>query len=249
MRDFSWLKKACAVFVVCSATAIAAQAQTLKVLANFNGPNGEAPQLMSLIQSTDGNLYGVTYDGGDFGYGTVFKMTLDGALTTLYSFCAETDCQDGVFPTGALVLATNGDFYGTTYNGGNDITCVPRRTGCGTVFKLTSAGKLTTLYTFCAQRNCSDGDAPLGSLIQAIDGNVYGTTTQGGTSNSQCPLGCGTIFKVSPEGVLTTLHAFDYSDGYAPWAGVIQATDGNLYGTTSDYLCNPNLRDWSWNSL
>jgi uncharacterized repeat protein (TIGR03803 family) len=106
--------------------------------------------------------------------------------------------------------------------------------GCGTVFKITPSGKLTTLYSFCTQTNCSDGLAPGAGLVQATDGNFYGTTVLGG-ANSVCPNsnGCGTVFKNTPAGELT-LHVFDGTDGQYPVAGLLQATDGNFYGTTNE---------------
>ncbi len=107
--------------------------------------------------------------------------------------------------------------------------------GCGTVFKLTPAGKLTTMYSFCAQSNCTDGMFPAG-LIEATDGNFYGTTSGGGANLPNCPgllTTCGTVFKITPTGQLTTLYTFIGPDGAGPEAGLIQSTDGNFYGTTA----------------
>jgi len=192
----------------------------------------------ALVQGTDGNFYGTTQFGGASGYGTVFKITPSGALTTLYGF----DYKDGGQLEGALVQGTDGNFYGTTVEGGT--------AGYGTVFKITPSGALTTLYSFCsgyylsgAKIECADGMAPsfYGSLVQGTDGNFYGTTTWGG-ANDLCRLsayivGCGTVFKITPSGTLTTLYSFcsqsGCTDGSQPDAGLVQATDGNLYGTTS----------------
>jgi uncharacterized repeat protein (TIGR03803 family) len=187
-----------------------------------------------LIQATDGNLYGTTSDGGGgngcgaSGCGTVFKITPGGMLTTVYSFCSQSGCPDGNSPLAGLVQATDGNFYGTT-SGGH---VVP-----GTVFKITPSGTLTTLYSFCSQSGCSDGFEPHAGLIQATDGNFYGTTNSGGANPNGCGgSGCGTVFKITPSGTLTTLYSFcsqsGCSDGYHPRAGLIQATDGNFYGTT-----------------
>ena len=131
----------------------------------------------SLVQAADGNFYGTTTSAGANGAGTVFKITPSGALTTLYSFCAQDYpfCTDGGGPSGALVQATNGDLYGTTQTGGAN--------GDGTVFKITPSGKLTTLHSFAGP----DGAGPNG-LIQAADGNFYGTTSGGGAS------GDGSVF-------------------------------------------------------
>jgi uncharacterized repeat protein (TIGR03803 family) len=206
-----------------AAFSLSAWAQTFKVLHSFDGTEGSGPTT-PLIQATDGTLYGTTYDGGAFGAGTLFTITPGGTLATLYSFCAESDCRDGRWPTAPLIQATDGNFYGTTYAGG--------ASGKGTVFKITPSGTLTTLYSFCSQNGCVDGDESYGGLVQATDGNFYGTAFLGGA------YGYGTIFKITPTGVLTTLHSFcaptQYSCPDGGWlaAGLIQATDGNLYGTT-----------------
>ena len=198
----------------------------LTTLYNFgDGAHGWYPYA-GLVQGSDGNFYGTTFSGGDYsaycgppGCGTAFKITPAGELTTLYSFCAQPGCADGSGPWAGLVQASDGNFYGTTYGGGADFV--------GTVFKLTPAGSLTTLHSFCAQGGCADGEEPVAGLVQASDGNFYGTTTYGGAYTSY-----GTVFKITPKGVLTTLHSFDGTDGSAPWGGLVQAPDGFFYGTT-----------------
>ncbi len=183
--------------------------------------DGEYP-VAGLVQGTDGNFYGTTPEGGANGGGTVFKITPTGTLTTLYSFCAQNNCADGANPAAGLVQATDGNFYGTTYAGGAN--------GYGTVFKITPSGTLTTLYSFCSKGGCADGSYPEAGLVQATDGNLYGTTfaaTFDGGAN-----GDGTVFKITPSGTLTTLYSFSGPDGANPWAGLVQATDGNFYGTT-----------------
>jgi uncharacterized repeat protein (TIGR03803 family) len=178
-----------------------------------------------LALGTDGNFYGTTSSGGANGYGTVFKITRAGALTTLYSFCAQTNCNDGNGPEAGLVQGTDGNFYGTTYAGGVS--------ALGTVFKITGAGALTTLYSFCPLGfSCADGIAPVAGLVQGTDGNFYGTTTSGGSHSG------GTVFKITPGGILTTLYSFcvlaSCADGYNPFEAVlVQGADGNFYGTTS----------------
>ncbi len=150
-------------------------------------------------------------------------------LTTLYSFCSQTNCTDGNEPRG-LVQAADGNFYGTTAFGGayynNYCSADP---GCGTVFEITPAGVLTTLYSFCSQPNCPDGGHPVG-LVQATDGNFYGATEWGGAN------GHGTVFEITPSGTLTTLYSFcaqaNCADGANPEGRLMQATNGNLYGTT-----------------
>ncbi|MFY9978508.1 MAG: choice-of-anchor tandem repeat GloVer-containing protein, partial [Candidatus Sulfotelmatobacter sp.] len=185
--------------------------------------DGDAPYA-GLVQGGDGNFYGTTQGGGANDSGTVFKITSTGALTTLYSFCAQALCSDGSSPLAGLAQGANGDFYGTTQGGGANGSY-------GTVFQITKAGALTTLYSFCAQSGCTDGESPLATLTQATDGNFYGTTSEGGGSKA-CINGCGTLFKITATGQLTTLHSFAVTDGSDPSGGLMQATNGLLYGTT-----------------
>jgi len=190
-----------------------------------------------LVQGTDGNFYGTTQSGGSStmspcqqgqfapGCGTVFKITPTGAFTTLYSFCTQTNCTDGQLPSAGLVQATDGNFYGTTYGGGP--------TGAGVVYRINPIGVRTTIYNFCSQSNCTDGFNPTAALVQGTDGNLYGTNLAGGESGGcNSGLGCGTIFKVAPSGTFATLHTFNGYDGFLPETALIQATDGNFYGTT-----------------
>jgi uncharacterized repeat protein (TIGR03803 family) len=204
-------------------------AGALTTLHSFDVTDGANPD-GSLVQATNGDFYGVTVKGGANNDGTIFEITPEGTLTTLYQFCSETGCADGELPSAGLVQGTNGNFYGTTIQGGN-LTCdSPYDFGCGTAFSITPGGKLTTLYTFCSLSNCADGDGPAG-LVQAVNGIFYGTTFTGGTD------GYGTVFKLSAAGRLTTLYNFcsqtECTDGGFPVAGMVQATDGNFYGTTS----------------
>ena len=198
------------------------------LLHNFDYVDGLDPN-GQLVLGRDGNFYGTTPGGGANGnYGTVFKITPAGTLTTLYSFCSQAGCPEGYYPVAGLVLATDGSFYGTSYYGG--ITNSACSAGCGTIFKLTPLGSLTTLYSFCAQGgSCSDGATPWAGLVQGRDGNFYGTTPYGGADGDY-----GTAFKITPAGTLTTLHSFNLTDGATPYAALVQATDGNFYGTTSD---------------
>ncbi len=198
----------------------------LTTLHSFTGypTDGYQPSAV-LLQGSDGSLYGTTLYGGQSnicmtnGCGTVFKVSPGGGFTTVYSFCTQVGCPDGFNPRGALIQAADGNFYGTTLYGGIN-------TG-GTVFQMTPGGTLTTLYSFCAGFLCPDGDDPYAGLVQASDSNFYGTTYFGGTD-----VGAGTVFKITPQGVLTTLHSFSGSDGANPYAALVQASDGNLYGTT-----------------
>jgi len=221
MKNLSLLKTVCVVFVFCAATAIASPAQVLTTLHSFAGSDGANPTAR-LVQASDGNLYGTTIEGGANNYGAVYKTTPGGTLTTLYSFAG----SDGDNPWAGLVQAIDGNFYGTTAEGGTN-NCVPYY-GCGTVFKITSSGTLTTLHSFAG----SDGANPYAGLVQASDGNFYGTTENGGANNCAPYYGCGTVFKITSSGALTTLHSFARSDGAYPGAGLVQASDGNFYGTT-----------------
>jgi uncharacterized repeat protein (TIGR03803 family) len=193
------------------------------------------------VQTANGSFYGTANFGGannsadcmSAGCGAIYQATPTGEVTTLYNFCSETNCTDGSTPTAALVQDNDGNIYGTTLWGGAGGTQNICYGACGTFFKITTAGKLITLYNFCSQANCADGSSPYSTLTLGSDGNFYGTTTNGGSSTSFCSTlnGCGTIFKITPGGTLTTLHSFDMTDGYYPTA-LFQATDGDFYGTT-----------------
>ena len=195
--------------------------------------DGSGPE--GLVQVPNGDFYGTTYYGGanysppEVYGGTVFKITPQGALTTLYSFCSQSSCMDGELPMGGLVRATNGELYGTTYAGGaSAYPCFSNVEGCGTVFKITLSGTLTTLHIFAGYP--TDGGAPTAGLVQAANGDLYGTTAEGGASNN------GTVFKITPSGTLTVLYSFcsqsSCVDGAGPGASLVQATNGDLYGTT-----------------
>ena len=221
LRMNSW-KAMVVLSVFCLATAGAARAQTLTTLADFNASNGSTPE-STLVQATDGNFYGTAMNGGAYGAGTVFKVTPNGELTTLYSFCAQSGCPDGKIPNAGLMQASDSDLYGSTSMGG--------RKNNGTIFKITPEGALTTLHSFTG----ADGANPNAALIEASEGTFYGTTSNGGANNA-CPTGpgCGTIFEITAEGNFTTLHNFVGTDGRLVDAPLIQATDGNFYGTTAE---------------
>jgi uncharacterized repeat protein (TIGR03803 family) len=169
----------------------------------------------------DGNFYGTTFNGGAKGiYGTVFKITPGGVLTTLYSFCSQANCTDGSFPEAGLVQGSDRNFYGTTTQGGTN--------NFGTVFTITPNGTLTTLYSFCSESNCTDGKLPEAGLVQGTDGNFYGTTA-GEAKNY------GTIFQITSSGALTTLYNFSgYPNGSYPYGGLVQHTNGMFYGVTNE---------------
>ncbi len=235
----------------------------LTVLHSFPGPGGALPY-GGLAPSTDGNFYGTTAVGGVNGFaspGTIFRMTPGGSLTTLYGFQGGSDGSD---PHARPLQGMDGNYYGTAMFGGggsnggygNVYRLTPSKVYAklhgfapagqpmaplveGTdgklygvsqnlIFTITGSGKFQTLFDF--NLNPQDGLNPNGPLVEGNDGNFYGTTYKGGTS------GEGVIFKITPDGILTVLHNFpsDASDGAFPLGGLVQATDGNFYGTTSN---------------
>lgn len=195
----------------------------LTTLATFDGKNGSVP-LAALLIGTDGNFYGTTSTGGMSGFGTVFKMTPAGVLTTLASFTG----ANGANPKAALIQGTDGNFYGTTQKGGSNGATTAYTSG--TVFKMTPSGVIHTLVSFTG----SNGGSPEAALLQGKDGNFYGTTTFGGSTESATSYGKGTIFKVTPTGNLTTLVSFTGPEnGAYPQAPLILGQDGNFYGTTA----------------
>ncbi len=188
----------------------------------------------SLIQGANGDLYGTSAAGGTNGDGAIFQISFSAGgsptVTIVYNFCSQPNCTDGSTPSGPLVLGTDGNFYGVASQGAD-------ANSDGGIFKLTPAFQLTMIYTFCSQMNCADGITPTG-LMQASDGNFYGTTIYGGANNF------GTIFKITSAGALTTLYNFQVQP-FAPPQGsdnssetyggmvLVQDNSGNFYGTTS----------------
>lgn len=200
---------------------IVVQCPYVQTVYNFGiAIEGYGPETGVLFGS-DGNLYGVTAEGGpnvagtinNLGAGAFFKVTLTGEETDLWNFGSGQDGQD---PSGDLVVDASGNFYGTTYVGGLN--------GAGTVFKITATGQETVLWNFGSG---TDGQKPFGSVVLGQDGNLYGTTSEGGA------YGGGTVFKLTPAGVETVLWAFGAgTDGKSPKGRLLQANDGNFYGTT-----------------
>jgi uncharacterized repeat protein (TIGR03803 family) len=210
-----------------------------------------------LLQTDNGNLYGTTYEGG-LGYGTVFELTPGGGFTDLHIFCSKLNCADGLWPAQGLTLAQEGDIYGVAFSEIFELTPSgvfrnpPVATGMKqmieaedgnfygvgigkdhlyAIMELTRTGQLLTLYSFCKVKTCLDGTEPA-ALMQAANGAFYGTTTYGGE------FGEGTVFAFdSITGQFRTLHSFcsqlNCADGAIPYAGLIQGTDGNFYGTTT----------------
>ncbi len=205
----------------------------LTVLHTFSASatDGEYPT-GGLTLGSDGNFYGTTTYGGSTlattnttanptGEGTIYSMTASGTLTLLHSFGDGTVANDGAYPTGKLVQGSDGTIYGTTLGGG--------AYGLGTVYSVTTAGVVTIVYSFGASD--IDGVFPDSGVVIGTDGNLYGTTSGGGTSYSD-----GTVFQLTTAGVETVLHDFNdgsvTDDGITPTAALVQGVDGNFYGTT-----------------
>jgi uncharacterized repeat protein (TIGR03803 family) len=190
---------------------------TVTTLGSFNNLNGAYPHA-TLTRGKDDNLYGVTEEGGASppgytGVGTIFRLSTNGGLASLYSFFSSTSLN-GAYPRAPLTLGNDGNFYGTATSGGSS--------GFGTVFRLTPLRQFTRLASF----NSTNG-TPAGGLILARDGSFYGLTSSGGTA------GMGTVFRVTTNGVLTTLASFDAADGQFPQGALTLGNDGNFYGLTA----------------
>jgi uncharacterized repeat protein (TIGR03803 family) len=194
------------------------------VLHSFTGSTDGVNPRAGLMQGSDGTLYGTTY-GTSVGYGTIFQIAPDGSgFTVLHRFIGAP--TDGGFPLAGLIQGPDGTLYGTTQRGGP--------TTDGTVFQIAPDGSgFTFLHTFTG----TDGREPSAELIQGADGTLYGTTAYGGSGNCASGLGCGTIFRLAPDGSgFTILYNFIGGpiDGANPRAGMIQGADGLLYGTTAN---------------
>ena len=194
---------------------------SLTTLVNFNHDiTGAQPTGLTL--GNDGNFYGTTASGGGSNSGTVFQMTPSGTLTTLVTFSGTTD---GAYPQAPLTLGNDGNFYGTTYQGG-DLNLNYNR-GFGTIFKITTDGQLTTLVNF----NGANGAKPITAPMLGQDGNFYGLTDSGGNTNLNYGSGYGTVYQLTPNGQLTTLVYFNNTNGATP-SGLAFGKDGNFCGTT-----------------
>jgi uncharacterized repeat protein (TIGR03803 family) len=203
---------------------------------NCCGGDGTQPRA-GLAADSSGNLYGTTSSGGLVA-GTIFKLAPDGTEMTLYNFGQQQDGSDGVVPESKVTLDSSGNLYGTTLLGGTGhaSTCL-NADPCGVAYKLAPDGTYTVLYNFCSQPQCADGSNPDSGLIVDHQGNLYGTTTLGGNTPPQycADLGCGTVFKIAPDGTETVLYRFcsqaDCADGLRPQGDLIMDGAGNLYGT------------------
>jgi uncharacterized repeat protein (TIGR03803 family) len=261
------------VVVLSSMLTAAAVAQDFTTLVSFNDANGQAPN--GLVQGLDGNLYGTTQAGGAFycnlgsgqGCGTIFNVSSDGTLTTIYNFDGSN--ANGEFPVGTPALGNDGNFYGATFEPTKFYEITPSgvfnallnaypeargpviqtpdgsfygsseegATGFGSVYRVQVRGgvtRLTSLYNFCSQPLCTDGLEPYYGVIQGTDGNFYGTTYNGGDGTCYDGSLCGTVFKLTPDGTLTTLHEFcgpNCEDGAYP-GPLVEANNGKFYGVT-----------------
>ena len=167
-----------------------------------------------LVAATDGNFYGTIARGGDYGYGSVFRLTREGEFTTLYSF-GDGRPNDGTYPETGLIQGRDGNFYGTTVRGGG-------WPDYGLIYRITPSGEITFLHGFTDEEGITPSE-----LIQDADGNLYGTTQGGGKD------GRGTVFKLEAGGDLLTIHRFSgEGDGQNPIAGLVRGSDGSLYGST-----------------
>ncbi|MGH9498384.1 MAG: choice-of-anchor tandem repeat GloVer-containing protein [Terriglobales bacterium] len=209
------------VIALCAVTTTPLTAQTFTTIASFPYYPG-APEFVSLVQGTDGGLYGTTISEGEGG--TIFRLGTDGTLSIVYTFCSLPNCADGTLPYSGLIVGTDGNLYGVASGSG--------AYHAGTVFRLTLAGSLTTLYNFCPQGYpCIDGSGPLGALVEGTDGSFYGTTGSGGAYAH------GSVFRITSAGALTTLHSFcaqgnPCPDGFSPEAALTEGNDGKFYGST-----------------
>jgi len=199
----------------------------------YESANLQVEDLNPIIQGRDGNFYGTTQVGGNgncdsIGCGTIFLLTPGGALTTTYNFQG----SDGFFPLGNLIQGSDGNFYGTTAQGGTGFNS--NSNGEGAIFRITPAGVFSLLASFTGM----NGSYPA-AMIQGSDGNFYGITQYGGSGS--CPgmyltyTGCGSIFKFTSGGALSTLYSFpaatNSTSNIFPQT-LVQASDGNFYGTT-----------------
>lgn len=195
---------------------------TETVLHSFGGPGSPANDgwnpTARVILDKAGDVYGTTLYGGEYGYGTVFKVDTAGNETIFYSFSGG---RDGANPNAGVVQDAAGNFYGTTEYGGRGCNGL----GCGTVFRISPAGQETVLHRF---GDGPDGASPLGGVALDASGNIYGTTWLGGTH------GFGTAFRLDSSGNERVLHSFaGGSDGANPLNTPVLDAAGNLYGTTS----------------
>jgi uncharacterized repeat protein (TIGR03803 family) len=206
---------------------------TLTTLYSFCSQSGctdGASPSAALVQASDGNFYGTTYSGGASDRGTIFQITPSGTLSTLYGFCSQSGCTDGVYPSSALVQGSDGNFYGTIGCSGYN----------GTIFQITPSGTFTTLYRFCSQSGCADGFGPIGGVIQASDGNFYGTTGYGGAYYGNGVFG-GTVFRLLPVSPIANVSPLILTFGHQVVGTSSPPQTVTLYNTGNAPLAIPGI--------
>ena len=225
MKIVLHLRAICFVSALCLAMSLTSSAQTFETVASF-GTNLLLPT--GVTEGANGNLVALA-SGGTNKWGAVAEVSPPNVVPT-YNFCALSNCTDGSYPIGSLVLGADGNLYGSTFTGGSSSNCM----GCGqgTVFRINAGGTFTSVHDFCMQTNCTDGSSPEAGLSAGLDGNLYGVTFRGGTSAN----GNGTVFQLTTSGQFKILYNFcsqtNCTDGSNPFEPPIQGIDGNLYGTT-----------------
>jgi uncharacterized repeat protein (TIGR03803 family) len=211
MRHRDWLIAISGLLTIVLTVCPAAAQSTINVLYYFTGGSDGGHPIGGLVRDDFGNLFGTTYTGGAYGFGTVYEIDSSGQESVLYSF---TGGSDGANPIGGVVGDRRGNLYGTTYYGG--------ASGFGTVFMIDADGTQSVLHSFAGGL---DGANPYAGVIRDPFGNLYGTTYAGGKS------GLGTVYVINWWGEETVLHSFVGSDGSRPFAGLISDVEGDLYGT------------------
>jgi len=191
-----------------------------------------------IVEAADGSLYVSTRYGGKSQLGGIYRRTRAGGFNLIYTF----EPEKGIYPLG-LIVGWDGELYGTTANGGDE--------GLGTAFRITRDGKLTVLHSFTT----AEGGSPSAGLTAAADGNFYGVTggvyARDATSGALSATNYGAVYQLSPKGSFRLMHEFQGHDGAQPATALVQATDGNLYGTTSELkaVVSPHSQNLSWGTV
>lgn len=198
-------------------------AGSFTVVYNFQGQGDGSSPIYAPIQASDGSLYGVTQGVNQQSPGTIYKFSAAGSVTTIFSL--NMDGSHGTSFSSPVLQAGDSNLYVTSFSGG--------QFNCGTILKLTTAGELLSQYNFQCKKH---GAYPQGAIIQATDGNLYGTTSAGGYVTKRCSEGCGTLYQLTPQGVITLVHLFqefDWWDANGSEGGLVEGTDANLYGVSA----------------
>ncbi len=210
-----------AVLALCLLSPLVSTAQTSAAETQIASFTSGVTPVSSLVHAADGNFYGVTYEGGANGLGSIYRVTQGASTTTLYSF---TGSADGGLPASGIVQGVDGKLYGTTLVGGAN--------GFGTLYSISLAGQIEVLHSF---DSAVDGNSPNGTLALGSDGTLYGTLAGGAYDAATQAYAGGTIFSLGTDGTYTNLYSFpaDGSLGSVPASRLVQASDGNLWGSTS----------------